>query len=335
MVQSTWSMMPPAVADQLGGVGEETIRGGASPLRVGRREMLADIAEPGGAEQGVGDGVEHDVGVAVARRGRGRAGLRCRRASPARRRRSRERRSPCRCASTSRAASIASARSQSAGVVSLSSAGSPATAATLSPAARATVASSVGGVAVPAVIGAAQGVDGGRPGGSGRGPAPARSIGSPRSSPAPGQRVADRQAPARRRRGCPARRAADRRPPAGRRGGRRRGPAPASPPIAARPARTESARCAPPRISCADVEALQARRAPAPPGRADHYPHRVDRAGGGQRFDRPAQDRLAAERAELLGHAAAHAFPASGGDDQCGDASSAIGARLARQPALL
>ena len=39
---------------------------GALPLRVGRREMLADVAEAGGAEQGVGDGVEHDVGIAVA-----------------------------------------------------------------------------------------------------------------------------------------------------------------------------------------------------------------------------------------------------------------------------
>ena len=28
--------------------------------------MLADVAEAGGAEQGVGDGVKHDVGVAVA-----------------------------------------------------------------------------------------------------------------------------------------------------------------------------------------------------------------------------------------------------------------------------
>ena len=28
--------------------------------------MLADIAEAGGAEQGIGDRVEHDVGIAVA-----------------------------------------------------------------------------------------------------------------------------------------------------------------------------------------------------------------------------------------------------------------------------
>ena len=39
----------------------------AAPFHCGsrRREMLADVAEPGGAEQGVGDRVEHDVGVAV------------------------------------------------------------------------------------------------------------------------------------------------------------------------------------------------------------------------------------------------------------------------------
>ena len=38
--------------------------------------MLADIAEADGAEQGVGDRVQDDVGVAVALQARGRAGLR-------------------------------------------------------------------------------------------------------------------------------------------------------------------------------------------------------------------------------------------------------------------
>ena len=37
-----------------------------APLRVGVGEVLADVAEPGRAEQRVGDGVGHDVGVAVA-----------------------------------------------------------------------------------------------------------------------------------------------------------------------------------------------------------------------------------------------------------------------------
>ena len=41
------------------------VRGRAFPARVRRREMLADVAKAGRAEQGVGDGMEHHVGVAV------------------------------------------------------------------------------------------------------------------------------------------------------------------------------------------------------------------------------------------------------------------------------
>ena len=37
--------------------------------------MLADVAEAGGAEQGVGDRMENDVGIAVAGEARARAGL--------------------------------------------------------------------------------------------------------------------------------------------------------------------------------------------------------------------------------------------------------------------
>ena len=76
----------------------------------------------------------------------------------------------------------------------------------------------------------------------------------------------------------------------------------ASPSIAARPARTESARSAPPSIEAADVAARRA-RSPAScswPG-ADDHPHVLDRRMVQERLDRPAQHRLAAERAILLG----------------------------------
>ena len=56
----------PRSRNKRGGVGEEQMRRRALPARIGRREMLADIAEAGGAEQSVGDGVKRDVGVAVA-----------------------------------------------------------------------------------------------------------------------------------------------------------------------------------------------------------------------------------------------------------------------------
>ena len=44
---------------------EEQARGGAFPLRVGRREVLADVAIADGAQQRVGQGMQHDVGVRV------------------------------------------------------------------------------------------------------------------------------------------------------------------------------------------------------------------------------------------------------------------------------
>ena len=107
------------------------------PLRVGGREMLADIAKPGGAEQGVGDRVEDDVGVAVAgkaaRMGHGDAAEHHRafageavnveaQAGPRHQTRGKHRLGP----------------GEIAGVVSLSSMGSPSTVATFRPAARAT-----------------------------------------------------------------------------------------------------------------------------------------------------------------------------------------------------
>jgi hypothetical protein len=54
-----------ARAEQPNGMGEEAIRRHALPYRIRRREMLADVAETGGAEQRVRDCVKHDVGVAV------------------------------------------------------------------------------------------------------------------------------------------------------------------------------------------------------------------------------------------------------------------------------
>ena len=96
-------MIAPRSREQLDRMREEEVGGRAFPLRVGRREMLADVAEAGGAEQGVGDRMEHDVGIAVA----GKAALvRDRDAAEhdrARRRRRRGRRSPCRCAAIRRA----------------------------------------------------------------------------------------------------------------------------------------------------------------------------------------------------------------------------------------
>src|SRR6187397_156335 len=57
---------PARLPDQLRSMAEENAAVGALPLWVGRREMLADVAKAGGSEQGIGDRVEHDVGIAVA-----------------------------------------------------------------------------------------------------------------------------------------------------------------------------------------------------------------------------------------------------------------------------
>ena len=57
---------PTAIPDQTGRVGKEAVGAGALPLRVARREMLADVALAGGTEQRVGDCVEDDVRVAMA-----------------------------------------------------------------------------------------------------------------------------------------------------------------------------------------------------------------------------------------------------------------------------
>jgi hypothetical protein len=57
---------PAARLDQAARMFEEQRGGGATPLRVARREVIADIALADRPEQSVGEGVEDDVGVAVA-----------------------------------------------------------------------------------------------------------------------------------------------------------------------------------------------------------------------------------------------------------------------------
>ena len=44
---------------------EEQLRGRAPPARIGRREMLADVAITDRAEQRIGDGMQQGIGVAV------------------------------------------------------------------------------------------------------------------------------------------------------------------------------------------------------------------------------------------------------------------------------
>ena len=81
--QSTLPIVQPAAAHHAGDWREQHERVGARPLRVGVGEVLADVAEPGGAEQRVGDGVGDDVGVAVADAARARRRRRRRRAPAA------------------------------------------------------------------------------------------------------------------------------------------------------------------------------------------------------------------------------------------------------------
>ena len=58
---------PPAgLLDEVARMLEEQRRGGAAPLRVRRREMVADVAGAERAQDRVGQRVEDDVGVAVA-----------------------------------------------------------------------------------------------------------------------------------------------------------------------------------------------------------------------------------------------------------------------------
>ena len=111
-------------------MGQENAAVGALPLRIGGREMLADIAQAGGAEQCIGDGVEHDVGIAVA----GETAI-MRDGNPAHHDRpfagkGVDVEAHAGRGDQPRAGQIASARVQSAACVSLSSIGSPSTDAT-------------------------------------------------------------------------------------------------------------------------------------------------------------------------------------------------------------
>ena len=59
-------MRPPRCCQQPDGVAQEAVRGDAAPLRIGRREMLADVAGADRAQHRVGQGMQGHVGVGVA-----------------------------------------------------------------------------------------------------------------------------------------------------------------------------------------------------------------------------------------------------------------------------
>ena len=59
-------MRPPRSRHEPGGVLEEDLRGRALPLRIGRREVRADVAFAERAVDRVGERVERRVGVGVA-----------------------------------------------------------------------------------------------------------------------------------------------------------------------------------------------------------------------------------------------------------------------------
>ena len=54
------------VGDQAAGMGQELVGGGTAPALVGRREMLADIAGADGAQDGIGQRMEPDIGIGMA-----------------------------------------------------------------------------------------------------------------------------------------------------------------------------------------------------------------------------------------------------------------------------
>ena len=67
IVTSTWAIRPPACSTRSRACSRKSDGGGAAPLRVRRREMVADVAGAERAEDRVGQRVEDDVGVAMAR----------------------------------------------------------------------------------------------------------------------------------------------------------------------------------------------------------------------------------------------------------------------------
>src|SRR4051812_44465447 len=58
--------LPPGGAQAGQCLGQEVVAGGAGPLRVRRTEVAAEVPEGSCREQGVADGVQHDVAVRVA-----------------------------------------------------------------------------------------------------------------------------------------------------------------------------------------------------------------------------------------------------------------------------
>ena len=66
MITSQLTGRQPAPGHALDDLGEEPAAVEPLPRGVGVGIMLADVAQRRGAEQGVGDGVQHDVGVGVA-----------------------------------------------------------------------------------------------------------------------------------------------------------------------------------------------------------------------------------------------------------------------------
>ena len=63
---------PASRLDQRSGMLDERGGSGATPLRVAGRKMIADVAGADRPEQGVGERVEQDIGVAMPGRGRDR-----------------------------------------------------------------------------------------------------------------------------------------------------------------------------------------------------------------------------------------------------------------------
>src|SRR3546814_5563638 len=57
---------PAARRDAFAGEGEEAVRRRAAPLRIARREMVADVAVGKGAEDRVGQRMKRDIGIAMA-----------------------------------------------------------------------------------------------------------------------------------------------------------------------------------------------------------------------------------------------------------------------------
>ena len=298
-------------------------------MRIARREMVADIAFADRAEQGVGERVEHDVGVAMAGQAAIVRDLDAAQPQFARRRRRRGRRSPGRCGSSGARPAAASARAKSSSIGELvERSDRPRPSRRRRPAARATWASSVAPRRrCQAAMRAPGSRRSGRPAASGRGRRPSRGTGSPSASPP--QREACRRpaAPGPRRR-CIVERVEQ---PVDHRGGKE-GPggvvdqdlsAPPSAASASSPLRTD---CLARRAAGDRARGGRGRRSPR--GRGSSWPAPittricVDR-GMAKPVERMGEQRRAAEPAILLGKLAARAAAAPRRHHQCHDLSRA------------